>query len=242
MKATLEKTRASTAAAAARVTIARLTPRTRSAGRPMSTPTGATASAARSRDSGKGTPRESMRWLRMNAPIPAKVICASDTCPTYPVSTTSDRHRQVATSDAMKAARNDPCRTRRAATSRTRHTGTWRPDGRPTLRRVPPAACAAPGADPFGAQRHRDQDDEEGDSVGQALLWQPRIDRLKFYGTDCTTPSPSPAAAVHQNEVKRPSSAAPRAGTTKRVYEAGERAEIGVMSTPDSAARTLAST
>ena len=79
LKDALLNTSASIAAAAASVTTARFTPRTRSAGRPMSTPIGTTASAASSSENGNGTPRPCVRWLSTNAPMPANDICASDT-------------------------------------------------------------------------------------------------------------------------------------------------------------------
>ena len=75
-------TSASMAAAAASVMTARFTPRTRSAGSPIRRPTGTAAAAASSSENGNGTPQFWLRWLSMNALIPANDICASDTWPT----------------------------------------------------------------------------------------------------------------------------------------------------------------
>ena len=55
----------------------------------------------------------------MNALIPANDIWASDTWPTYPVSTTRDRHRQIHTTDAISATRSEPCSRIMAATPAT---------------------------------------------------------------------------------------------------------------------------
>ena len=84
------KTSESTATAAPRVMTARFTPRTRSAGRPRITPPIPVARPATMIENGNGMPRSSANREQKKAPSPANVICASEICPTYPVSTTSD--------------------------------------------------------------------------------------------------------------------------------------------------------
>ena len=75
-------TSASIAAATARVTTARLTPRTRSAGRPMISPSGTAVSAASRSGMGNGSPAAAPSWDRTNALSPTKDCWASDTWPT----------------------------------------------------------------------------------------------------------------------------------------------------------------
>ena len=76
------KTRASIAAAKPSVTTARLTPRRRSAGSPMTIPTGTAHSPARMSENGKPSPQPCEMCPSMKPPMPASDICASDTCPT----------------------------------------------------------------------------------------------------------------------------------------------------------------
>ncbi len=71
-------TKLSIATAAPMVTIARFTPRTRSAGSPISTPTGTAISAAITIDGRNEMPFSSASFETANAPTPAKVISASE--------------------------------------------------------------------------------------------------------------------------------------------------------------------
>ena len=73
---------ASRAEANPSVTTARLTPRSRSAGRPMTSPTGTAQSPARSSDHGKPMPQAVEMWPSMKPPMPASDIWASETWPT----------------------------------------------------------------------------------------------------------------------------------------------------------------
>ncbi len=78
----LVNTTASIAAANPRVTTARFTPRSRSAGRPMINPTGTAQSPARISDHGKPMPHPLEMCPSVKPPIPAIDIWASDTWPT----------------------------------------------------------------------------------------------------------------------------------------------------------------
>ena len=73
---------ASRAEANPSVTTARLTPRSRSAGRPMISPTGTAQSPARISDHGKPMPQSVAMWPSMKPPMPASDIWASETWPT----------------------------------------------------------------------------------------------------------------------------------------------------------------
>ena len=79
LKLVLLKSRASIANAAASVTTARFTPRSRRAGSPISRPSGTASSAATISENGNGMP---LMWVSMNALKPANDICASETWPT----------------------------------------------------------------------------------------------------------------------------------------------------------------
>ena len=77
------------ATAAASVTTARLTPRTRRAGTAMTNPTSAATSAGHDRAEREGPVAEVLR--QREAAVPANATWASEIWPTNPVSTTSDR-------------------------------------------------------------------------------------------------------------------------------------------------------
>ena len=62
----------------------------RSAGMPISTPKTVATSAASSGEIGNGMPAASPSLLSANPAVPAMPACASEICPTKPVSTTSD--------------------------------------------------------------------------------------------------------------------------------------------------------
>ena len=72
---------ASKATASASVTTATGNPRTRRAGSPTTTPITIATVAARSGAIGKGTPQLTVSGLRTKPAAPARVSCASDTCP-----------------------------------------------------------------------------------------------------------------------------------------------------------------
>ncbi len=73
---------ASIAAANPSVTTARFTPRSRSAGRPMTSPIGTAQRPARISDHGKPMCQSVEMCPSMKPPIPARDIWASDTWPT----------------------------------------------------------------------------------------------------------------------------------------------------------------
>ena len=73
---------ASIAAANPSVTTARFTPRSRRAGRPMTSPTGTAHRPARISDHGKPIPHPLEMCPSMKPPMPASDIWASDTWPT----------------------------------------------------------------------------------------------------------------------------------------------------------------
>ena len=70
------------AAAKPSVTTARFTPRSRSAGRPMTSPTGTAQSPARISENGKPMPQLVEMCPSMKPPMPASDIWASETWPT----------------------------------------------------------------------------------------------------------------------------------------------------------------
>src|ERR1700733_13613155 len=94
---------ASSAAAVARVVTARFTPRTRTAGSPITSPTTTEHRAARIRPNGKPIPRLWAMWLSMNALIPASAFWASEIWPTYPVITTTEKQMQAVIDEEMIA-------------------------------------------------------------------------------------------------------------------------------------------
>ena len=96
-------TNCSIATAAARVTTARLTPRTRSADTAMIRPHTVAPTAPISIPAGKPTPWSAARWERMNPEIPASASWTIEIWPTKPVITTTDRHMIVARSDVISA-------------------------------------------------------------------------------------------------------------------------------------------
>ena len=81
-KPALEKISASIAAANPSVTTARFTPRSRSAGSPITSPTGTAHRPAASSENGKPSPHPCEMCPSMKPPMPASDICASDTWPT----------------------------------------------------------------------------------------------------------------------------------------------------------------
>ena len=93
------------AAANPSVTTARFTPRSRSAGSPITNPTGTAHKPAASSENGNPSPHPWEICPSMKPPMPASDICASDTWPTYPVRTTTDSAMQVTVSDVMNADR-----------------------------------------------------------------------------------------------------------------------------------------
>ncbi len=74
------------------VSTARLTPRVRNAGNATSAPTGIAASAPAMTAGRNGQPNVVASRPAAHAPNPARAICARDSCPTNPVTTTSERH------------------------------------------------------------------------------------------------------------------------------------------------------
>ena len=90
----------------ASVTTARLTPRTRRADTPTIRPTTTAADGAGERPPGKADAGVDEQ-VRDHEPAdtPASVTWASDTWPTNPVITTSDRQTTMPTSDSISACR-----------------------------------------------------------------------------------------------------------------------------------------
>ena len=84
-KPVLEKISASIAAANPSVTTARFTPRSRSAGSPITNPTGTAHRPASDQREREAEPHPCEMCPSMKPPMPASDICASDTWPTYPV-------------------------------------------------------------------------------------------------------------------------------------------------------------
>src|SRR6185437_3001492 len=91
LTAVLLKNSESIVTAAATVTTARLTPRARCAGRPMSVPRTVPARPAMMMSSGNGTPALAARWLMVNPPTPPVASWQSEIWPLNPVSTTKLR-------------------------------------------------------------------------------------------------------------------------------------------------------
>ena len=89
----------------AMVTTARLTPRTRSADAPTVVPTTTAASEPMIGPQGNPMPASTMRCDTVKPHTPARVTWASDTWPTNPVITTSDRQTTMPISDSMRAWR-----------------------------------------------------------------------------------------------------------------------------------------
>ncbi len=75
----------------ARVAMARLMPRARTAGRANRAPRGTVATTPAIMAGRNGQPPTSTSRPATRAPKPARANCASDSCPAYPVSTTSER-------------------------------------------------------------------------------------------------------------------------------------------------------
>ena len=127
----LANTTLSTATANARVTMARFTPRTRSAGMATMMPTSMATTPPMMMGIGNGVSgmivsifvengsgilmgASIVNFETRNAEIPANDICANEICPTYPVSTTSDRQMMTPMSVFDSASRNGGVSTNRA--------------------------------------------------------------------------------------------------------------------------------
>ena len=89
----------------ASVTTARLAPRTRSAEAPTIRPTTTPATEPAIGPHGKPMPAETIMWDTTNPDTPASATCASDTWPTKPVITTSERQTTIPISDSINAWR-----------------------------------------------------------------------------------------------------------------------------------------
>src|SRR3954454_15996948 len=89
----------------ANVTTAKLTPRTRSADTPTIRPSTAATSVPRIGPHGKPRWAWTIRCETVKPDTPAKVTWASDTCPTKPAMTTSDRQTTMPISDTISACR-----------------------------------------------------------------------------------------------------------------------------------------
>ena len=101
----LRNTNCSIITAAARVTTARLTPRTRSAETATKRPTTVATQAPISMPSGNPTPWSVARCEIVNPEMPARASWTTEIWPTKPVITTTDRHMIVARSDVISAWR-----------------------------------------------------------------------------------------------------------------------------------------
>ena len=160
----------------------------------MTSPTGTAHSPASTSENGKPMPHPCEMCPSMKPPIPASDICASETCPTYPVSTTTDSAMQVTVSDEMNAKRNtlsSTSRSRRPATKQAAAVRTGEP-GRPTdgLR------CAAP---PPRARTDRERTaittmiTRNGMASGRPC-WGSHVHTvISFSISDCTQPISRPA-------------------------------------------------
>ena len=89
----------------ASVTTARLAPRTRSADAPTIRPTTTPAMEPASGAHGKPMPASTNMCDTANPETPASVTWTSDTWPTNPVITTSERHTTTPTSESISACR-----------------------------------------------------------------------------------------------------------------------------------------
>ncbi len=89
----------------ASVTTARLTPRTRNAEMPNTRPIITAAAEPTSGPHGNPIPALAVMCETANPATPASVTWASDTWPTNPVITTSERHTTIPTIDTISAWR-----------------------------------------------------------------------------------------------------------------------------------------
>ena len=89
-KRKLLKIISSTAVPRASVAMARLMPRERTAGSAKSAPSGTVATMPASSASGNGQPHTATVRPAISAPNPASANWARDSCPAYPVMTTTD--------------------------------------------------------------------------------------------------------------------------------------------------------
>ena len=141
---------------------------------------------------------------------------------------------QIVTSDAMKAARRNPCSetsTTSPSTNTISDVATAGSAGRGTdcaWCRSAPRAPRRRAYNVMATKMMRNGSPSERPCFGSQLqtVWS-------LTSSDCTMPSPRPAPAVIQNDWNRPISTAPSAGTTNSVYDVGSSDEIGVISTPD---------
>ena len=209
---------ASVAAAAPSVTTARLTPRSRNAGSPMTIPHGTAHRPATISEKGNPIPQLCETWPSMKPPIPASDIWASETWPTYPVRTTSESAMQVNVIEVMKALRSDPCSTTSTA--------------RPSTKQTPAVTSGLPGRATEGLRRSTSSPRARTLRARSAIVtmmtmngsasgrpcWGSQVHTVcSLMISDCAMPSASPASAMIQNDWKRPTSATPSAGTMNSV-------------------------
>ena len=90
VSAELVSTSSVTITASPNVRTARLTPRVRSAGMATTPPSNMVARMPTGTASSKGHPAAAIRRDETQTPKPASAICASDSCPTYPTTSTSE--------------------------------------------------------------------------------------------------------------------------------------------------------
>ena len=148
---------------------------------------------------------------------------------------------QIVTIDVMNAARSEPC----SATSRTTPSTNMISEvaigrlGRPSEGlRSAPVLPRAPNRRALRVIVTRMI--TNGTPSARPCCGSQVHTVCSLISSDCTMPSSKPARAVIQNELNRPTSAAPSAGTTNSVYEVGSSDEIGVMRMPDRVASSVA--
>jgi hypothetical protein len=101
----LVKPNCSIAVAAASVTIAKLTPRTRSADTPVTNPSAVATATPQTAASGTASPASSTAWKTVKAATPASASWTSEICPTKPVITTNDMQITVPAIETVSALR-----------------------------------------------------------------------------------------------------------------------------------------
>ncbi len=147
------------------------------------------------------------------------------------------------TSDAMNAARSEPCSANSATTPTAKQASVvaYGRDGRPSdgLRSSPtvPRAPTPRENSVIATTISRN-----GSASGSPCCGSQGNTDSSFVISDCSMPSARPAAAATPNDVKRATSATPSAGTMNSVYEVGSTVETGAMRMPAIPASSVAST
>jgi hypothetical protein len=215
----LRKPKFAIATAAASVTTARLTPRTRSADTAVSSPSRTAAALPASGASGKPMPASTARCEIVKPATPARASCTTEIWPTKPVMTTSDSAISVPISEVISASRksngSSTSAAAQTAASGSEMTARRRGRGAAGSRRSTSSPRLGSRAPRRNIAAMMIANATSSCTPGSAV--PPEVgnqDMAETYSiSEYRMPMPRPTAQAIPNEVNRASSAAASAGT-----------------------------